>query len=187
MCEWIILIYIIYKCVYIHEYVVVLTYLKKKEHTPHHTHQTQIKTRRDAVSLGKNCVGVEMLPDDEEAEAENRGRVLLRFEDGGEVRANCVLAADGVHSGESVEWAVMGFCSGGMVVVQEGSIYVHTPPQLTGPLPTKKKCQPSPPAALRRGREAPGARAAHLPQRRPARFLPRRGPRPDAREDQPGP
>lgn len=42
-----------------------------------------------------------MLPDDEETEAENKGRVLLRFEDGGEIRANCVLAADGVHSGES--------------------------------------------------------------------------------------
>jgi 2-polyprenyl-6-methoxyphenol hydroxylase-like FAD-dependent oxidoreductase len=53
------------------------------------------------VSLGKNCVGLEMLPDDEEAEAENRGRVLLRFDDGSEVRANCVLAADGVHSGAS--------------------------------------------------------------------------------------
>ena len=76
----------------------------------HHTHITYICTPQhasnpnhsDAVSLGKNCVGVEMLPDDEETEAENKGRVLLLFEDGSEVRANCVLAADGVHSGALV-------------------------------------------------------------------------------------
>ena len=56
-----------------------------------------------AVVMGKACVDVVRLGEEGEGEEEGGGeggRVLLTFDDGSRVRAQCVLAADGVHSGQ---------------------------------------------------------------------------------------
>jgi len=54
------------------------------------------------VVMGKACVDVVALGEEGEGEEEvggEGGRVLLMFDDGSRVKAQCVLAADGVHSG----------------------------------------------------------------------------------------
>ncbi|KAM3567813.1 hypothetical protein VYU27_010048, partial [Nannochloropsis oceanica] len=53
------------------------------------------------VVMGKACVDVVALGEEEEGEEEaggEGGRVLLMFDDGSRVKAQCILAADGVHS-----------------------------------------------------------------------------------------
>jgi len=50
------------------------------------------------IVMGKACVDVVRLEEEEEEEGEG-GRVMLTFDDGSRVKAQCVLAADGVHSG----------------------------------------------------------------------------------------
>jgi 2-polyprenyl-6-methoxyphenol hydroxylase-like FAD-dependent oxidoreductase len=68
---------------------------------------------RGEIGMGKKCVEVVMLPEEGEGEGGTDththtdtkgkgGRVRVCFEDGTSVRAQCVLAADGVHSGKRV-------------------------------------------------------------------------------------
>ena len=62
---------------------------------------------REEIGMGKKCVEVVMLSEEEGGgKGEGGGRVRVCFEDGTSVRAQCVLAADGVHSGEYMYFAL---------------------------------------------------------------------------------
>ena len=56
---------------------------------------------RGKIVMGRACVDVSpVLPEEGGGGGGGGGRVRLTFDDGSTVRAQCVLAADGVHSSE---------------------------------------------------------------------------------------